>query len=137
MAGIKSSILTDQPFVSQLTQVKTVTIDAAASDVGHTGKTHLLRAGLVLAHDSVSGAYIHYQPLATAGQGSVASCILLQDCDLKNNDPLAADSDQSGVVMWVGEAISDHCILYDAECITDLDNPAVSALGGYITFKTA
>jgi hypothetical protein len=138
MARIKSTIWTDQPFVSQLVQVKTVTIDATAEDSNNPNGTHILRAGLVLGHDGTN--YLQYDDTAVDGT-EVAACILLQDCDLKDGDPTAANADQQGIVMWIGEAVQDHLIFHSAtgepgDAAADLDTPA-SGTAGYIQFKSA
>jgi hypothetical protein len=136
MARIKSTIWTDQPFVSQLVQVKTVTVDSTAQDSGNPNGSHILRAGLVLGYAGTPGAYVDYLEAHGAGEGGEAACILLQDVDLKDGDPSASVADQQAVVMWIGEAVSDHCIGYDANAATDLDTPA-SGTQGYIQFKSA
>lgn len=117
--GITTAELERKPFVRQLVMSRTVTIDSTAVDAGNSGQTHILRAGLLLAYDSVSGAYEHYQPAGANGT-DVADCILLHDVDLKDGDPSAASADRPATVMFIGEAVSSECILYDANAATDL-----------------
>ncbi len=123
-----------RPFVRQLTQTKNVIVDATAIDAGNTGQTHILRDGLMLAHSAATSNYIHYTPGASAGDGDVAACILLNKVDLKNGDPAATAADKTVHVMWIGQAVSDHVLLYDANSKTDLDSG--SEFGGRIDFVT-
>ncbi len=66
---------------------KSGVIDGSTRDVGNTGKTDQLRAGLVLAETS-PGVFKEYDPDATNGQ-QIASAILPHDfkvTDIDNND---------------------------------------------------
>ena len=110
---------TEKPFIKQLVQTKVVTIVSTALDAGNTGQTHILRAGLALGRITASGKYKEYN--AAGGDGSEdCDCILYDQVDLKDGDPGASASDHEAVVMWVGEAVSDHVILYDAAAAADL-----------------
>lgn len=137
MAGITTFERPSKPFVSQLLMTRKVTIDGTtAIDSTNTGQTHVLRQGLILAHNSAdTGKYVDYLASHTATEGNIASCILLEQVDLKGGDPGAASADKVATVMWIGEAVSTHCIGYDAGAVTDL-NVLDSALNGYILFTT-
>lgn len=116
---IQDSSRTEKPFVRQMLQTKIVTIDDTALDAGHTGSTHILRGGLALGKITASGKYKEYN--AAGGDGSeTGDCILFDQVDLKDGDPGASASDHEAVVMWIGEAVSDHTILYDAALAVDL-----------------
>lgn len=123
------------PFVKQVVQVKTINIDSTAVDAGHTGNTHILRAGLMLAHTAAVSGFTDYRTGAAAGEGDIADCILMYQVDLKDGDAGAASTDHKAVVMWIGEAVSDHCLLYDAAALADLAKGGGGE--GTIEFATA
>ena len=49
--------------------------------------------------------------------------------------PTATAADISAVVLWIGQAVSDHVALYDADAAADLAVP--TTLGGLIDFASA
>lgn len=132
---ISTKSFVDIPFARDLIQTKNIDIDSTAIDVGNTGQTHILRAGLLLAFTAATGLYTEYRTGGAAGEGDIADCILLHDVDLKDGDAGAANTDHVGVVMWQGTAVLDHVVLYDAAAAVDLKKQGGG--DGFIEFVTA
>ena len=134
--GITTFERPDKPFVKQLVMTRKVTLDAAATDATNTvapGVITTLRRGLILGYHVANAGYIGYNQAAADAAGGLAHCILLNQVDMKGGNPEAAVADQTGVVMWIGEAVSTHCLNYHADAVGDLqilDDP----YGGYILF---
>lgn len=135
MGMIKTAQRSEKPFVKQLIMTRNVTIASTAVDAGNTNQTHILRAGLVLGRITSSGKFVAYDAAGTDDGRRDARCILLDQVDLKDGDPGAAATDHIGVVMWIGEAISGHCIGYDAGAAADLAKNAALD-NGFIEFAT-
>lgn len=135
MPTIKTSVRSEKPFEKQCIMSRNVTIAATAVDAGNTGQTHILRAGLVLGRITASGKYVAYDAAGTDDGRRDARCILRYQVDLKDGDPGAAASDHVANVMWIGEAVSGHCIGYDAGAAADLAKNAALD-NGLIEFTT-
>lgn len=131
---VTSAARDQRPFIRQKVMTRNITIDATAVDAGNTGQTHILREGLILAYSTSVSAYVHYQAAGANGTDT-ARCILYEQVDLKNGDPAASATDHEATVLWIGEAVSDHCLLYDAAAKADLGVKAVN--GGLIEFASA
>lgn len=120
MPGIREFTHEELPFLSTALLTKKVTLDSTALDAGNTGQTHILRASLGLARDTVAGAYVHYQPAGSNGTDT-ADCVLMEDVDLKGGDPGAASADRKGLVLILGSVVAGKVLLQDANMITDLN----------------
>lgn len=119
MAGIREFTREELPFLSTVLLTKKVTIDATAVDAGNTGQTHILRAGLPLAYETVLTNYVHYQP-AGANGAETGDCILLEQTDLKYGDAGASAVDRVAVVLLHGSVALGEVLLQDAALIVDL-----------------
>ena len=96
-----------------------VTIDSTCLDAGNTGQTHILRSGLLVSLDSVSAAYVHYQPTGSNG-AETAEYILIDQVDLKDGDAGGTSVDHTANVLVIGKAKAASVLLYDAAALADL-----------------
>ena len=121
MVGIREFVHEEIPFLVNAVLTKKITIDATAVDVGNTGQTHILRAGLGIAHTAAASGYTEYRTGGSAGEGDVADYILLDEVDLKGGDPGADSADVPGVnVLVIGSVRSGKVTLQDAGMLVDL-----------------
>jgi len=101
------------PYEAQF--ISGLTIDGAARDVGNTGNTHILRAGLLLGQITATGKLKEWSPAAVDGTEYVWGILKESRTMLSNN----TNTDRlTGLIVVGGGLLSDRLII-----------PGTSALG--------
>lgn len=108
-------------FIRDSVQQAPFTISSVARDVGNTGNTTLLRAGLALGRITATGELAEYTSAGTAGAGTTV-CIgyLVNDCDLLRDGFESASVDRGASVLLLGTVNENNVIGQDAAGIVDL-----------------
>lgn len=120
MVGIREFTRAEIPWLSTCLLTLKVTVDATTVDAGNTGQTHILRSGLMVSENSTTSNFTEYRTGGSAGEGDVASYIMLEQTDLKGGDPGATAIDRVVTVLAIGSVVAGQVLLQDAGALVDL-----------------
>jgi hypothetical protein len=130
--GLTSSTDTPSaPFILAGTPtVITGMIVSTATDVGNTGQTYILRAGLTVALISASKKFATY---AVGGSGGAETAVgfLMHDVNMQGPDGVARDT--VAQIAVGGQPVVDESLVYLLDAAAKLDFSGAQAAAGPIT----